>query len=149
MLEFFEQYYLWIKALHIVSIMSWMAGLLYLPRIFVYHCKAEKGSHLSETFKIMERKLLRFIMNPAMIISLVSGVLLYFGITATISIEYWVYIKSFCLLGLIAVHMWMAKWRRDFENDINGHSERFFRVINEVPTILMILIVFMVVVKPI
>jgi putative membrane protein len=136
----------WIKALHIIAVISWMAGLLYLPRLFVYHCGAEPGSDRSETLKIMERRLLRAIMNPAMIVAWISGVVLAAdGISEPGG---WVPVKAALVVLLTVAHMFMAKWRRDFAADRNTHSERFYRIVNEVPTILMIGIVVMVVVKP-
>jgi len=138
----------WIKAVHIIAIISWMAGLLYLPRLFIYHCIAETGSDKSETFKVMERRLLRLIMNPAMIVSLISGGLMILATDLFILIELWFIIKAVCLCFLVAIHMKMGKWRKDFEMDTNQRKQTFFRVANEVPTILMIIIIIMVVVKP-
>ena len=138
----------WIKAVHIIAIISWMAGLLYLPRLFIYHCIAETGSDKSETFKVMERRLLRLIMNPAMIVSLISGGLMIYATDLFIFIELWFVIKAVCLCFLVAIHMKMGKWRKDFEMDTNLRKQMFFRVANEVPTILMIIIIIMVVVKP-
>lgn len=137
--------YFWLKALHIIAIIAWMAGLLYLPRLFVYHANAEPGSELSETLKIMERRLLRAIMNPAMIVSIgVGGALLFYQDFSDI----WLHVKLTAVAGLIAMHMLMAKWRKDFEADRNTRSHVYFRIANEVPTVLMILIVIMAVVKP-
>jgi protoporphyrinogen IX oxidase len=143
-----EDLYLVFKSLHVISIIAWMAGLLYLPRLFVYHCSAEVGSDRSETFKIMERRLLRAIMNPAMIASYIFGGLLIYELGADIWELGWVHIKTLGVVGLTLVHMRMAKWRKDFEADSNTRSEKFFRVMNEVPTILMIVIVFMVIMQP-
>ena len=139
---------MWIKVVHIVAVISWMAGLLYLPRLFVYHCKSEKGSDKSETFKVMEIRLLRAIMNPAMIISLFTGGLMTYSYGLTIHTEPWFVIKLGCLLILLVTHMFMGKWRKDFELDMNQKSQLFFRFMNEVPTCLMIVIIIMVVVKP-
>lgn len=136
----------WIKALHIIAVISWMAGLLYLPRLFVYHCGAEPGSDRSETLKIMERRLLRAIMNPAMVVAWICGVVLAAdGISWS---DGWVHVKTALVVLLTVAHMFMAKWRGDFAADRNTRSERFYRIANEVPTILMIGIVVMVVVKP-
>jgi putative membrane protein len=138
--------YEWVLALHIISVISWMAGLLYLPRLFVYHAEAEPGSDLSETFKIMERRLLRAIMTPAMIASWVLGLWL-----ANISVGFsdgWFHGKVFLVILMSAVHMAMALWRKDFEQDNNTRSAKYFRIANEVPTLLMIAIVVLVVVKP-
>ena len=140
--------YLWVKALHVISIIAWMAGLLYLPRLFVYHTQAPVGSSQSETFKVMERKLLRYIMNPAMIASWFFGLWLIFLLGQGMMTSGWLHAKLLLVLLLSAAHGMMAKWRRDFEHDVNGHSERFFRIANEVPTLLMIGIVILVIVKP-
>jgi len=136
----------WVKALHVISVMAWMAGLLYLPRLFVYHCQAQIGSNMSETFKVMERRLLRAIMNPAMIASWVFGSWLYISMAAWT--DGWAHAKIFFVVLLTVIHMFMAKWRRDFELDRNERPESFFRIANEVPTVLMIGIVIFVIVKP-
>jgi protoporphyrinogen IX oxidase len=143
--------YEWIKAFHIIAVIAWMAGMLYLPRLFVYHCAAEKGSVQSETFKVMERRLLRAIINPAMIATWLLGLWLAwdgpdsrFGWFAAP----WLHGKIVLVLALSAVHGMLAKWRKDFAVDNNRHSARFYRIINEVPTILMIGIVILAVVKP-
>lgn len=136
------------KALHVISIISWMAGLLYLPRLFVYHCSAAKGSDKSETFKVMERRLLRAIMNPAMIASYLFGILMLVELGGAVWDTIWIYIKMIGVIGLTIVHMKMAKWRKDFEMDQNTRSDKFFRLMNEVPTVLMIVVVFMVIVQP-
>ena len=138
--------YLWLKALHVISVIAWMAGMLYLPRLYVYHCKAKAGSEMSETFKVMERRLLRAIINPAMIASWIFGLSLawmggwwYAG---------WFHGKLALLLGMQLIHAGYARWRRAFANDANAHDEKFFRIMNEVPTLLMIGIVILVIVKP-
>jgi putative membrane protein len=143
--------YEWIKAFHIIAVIAWMAGMLYLPRLFVYHCSAEKGSVQSETFKVMERRLLRAIINPAMIATWLLGLWLAwngpdsrFGWFAAP----WLHGKIVLVLALSALHGMLAKWRKDFAVDKNRHSERFYRIINEVPTVLMIGIVILAVVKP-
>jgi putative membrane protein len=140
--------YLWIKAFHVISVISWMAGLLYLPRLFVYHTQQTPGSDASETFKVMERRLLRAIMNPAMVASFVSGGLLMWDFGADVLSMGWLHAKLACVVGLFGIHGMMAKWRREFAEDRNRHSERFYRVMNEVPTVLMIAIVVLAVVKP-
>jgi len=137
---------LWIKAAHIVAVISWMAGLLYLPRLFVYHAEVEKGSAASEMLKTMERRLLRGIMNPAMIATYVFGFLLWWGLG-----EWklgWLHGKLGLVVILTLLHMKMASWRRAFAEDRNLRDGRFFRIANEVPTVLMIGIVALVVVKP-
>lgn len=140
--------YPWTKALHIISVISWMAGMLYLPRLFIYHCDAEAGSDKSETFKVMERRLLRAIINPAMIASFVFGGVLL----ATPGIidwsSWWIYVKLVLVLILSGMHGVFARWRKDFEADKNTLSTKTFRIANEVPTVLMIAIVILVVVKP-
>lgn len=141
--------YLWVKSLHVISIIAWMAGLLYLPRLFVYHTQAPVGSTQSETFKVMERKLLRYIMNPAMIASWIFGLWLIFLLGPDLlRTGGWLHTKLLLVMLLSVAHGAMAKWRRDFEHDVNGHSQRFFRIANEVPTLLMIGIVILVIVKP-
>ena len=141
-------YYLWIKAFHIVSVVAWMAGLFYLPRLFVYHADAPAGSELAETFKTMERRLLRGIMNPAMIATYVFGLALL-ATPGTFEWTYgWMQVKFGLVLVLTGYHMLLARWRRQFAADANRHPGRFYRFINEVPTLLMIAIVILVVVKP-
>ena len=136
--------FLWIKALHIIAVISWMAGMLYLPRLFVYHTQVAPGSEASETFKVMELKLLKIIMNPAMIIAWLAGLLLlYLG-----SAGPWIYLKLLLVFGLSGVHGFFAKIRKDFERDENRRPEKFFRMINEVPTLIMIAVVLLVVFKP-
>ncbi|PWC52258.1 hypothetical protein TSA6c_35130 [Azospirillum sp. TSA6c] len=139
--------YEWIKALHVISIIAWMAGLLYLPRLFVYHCQVQAGSEASETFKVMERRLLRAIMNPAMIAAYVFGIAMIL-LTPEWMKQGWLHAKLLFVLLLTASHMMMARWRRDFAEDRNTRPQRFFRIANEVPTLLMIGIVIFVIVKP-
>ena len=139
--------YDWIKALHVISIIAWMAGLLYLPRLFVYHCQVPAGSEASETFKVMERRLLRAIMNPAMIASYVFGITMIV-LTPEWMKQGWLHAKILFELLLTVSHMMMARWRRDFAEDRNTRPQRFFRIANEVPTLLMIGIVIFVIVKP-
>jgi len=141
--------YPWLKAFHIVGVIAWMAGLLYLPRLFVYHCRAETGSIQSETFKIMERRLLRGIMNPAMVATYVFGILV---LLTPEMIDYWrsgwFHIKVVLIVGLTVYHHALARWRKVFAADANTRPVRFYRLMNEVPTAIMIGIVVMVVVKP-
>jgi putative membrane protein len=143
--------YQWVKAFHIIAVIAWMAGMLYLPRLFVYHCAAEKGSVQSETFKVMERRLLRGIINPAMIATWALGLWLawngpdsHYGWFEAA----WLHSKIALVVLLSVLHGFFARWRKDFANDENRHSARFYRIINEVPTILMIGIVLLVVLKP-
>jgi protoporphyrinogen IX oxidase len=138
--------YEWIKALHVVAIISWMAGMLYLPRLFVYHCEAEIGSRQSETFKVMERRLLKAIINPAMIVAWLAG--LYLAWSGQWFTAGWLHVKLALVLAMSAVHGFFVRWVRDFANDRRLRSQKFYRIINEVPTVLMILIVVMVIVKP-
>jgi putative membrane protein len=138
--------YLWIKALHVVAVISWMAALLYLPRLFVYHCEAERGSKQSETFKVMERRLLRFIATPAMLVTWVSG--LWLAYQAGLFATGWLQAKLLAVVALSALHGINAKWVKDFALDQNQRSGRFYRIANEVPTMLMIAIVVLVIVKP-
>ena len=140
--------YPWIKSLHIISVMAWMAGMLYLPRLFIYHVDAETGSVQSETFKVMERRLLRAITNPAMISSFVFGGLLLATPGIVDWSAWWIWAKLGCLLGMTAIHGLFARWRKDFEADRNTRPAKIFRIANEVPTVLMIAIVIFVVVKP-
>lgn len=143
--------YLWIKALHIIAVIAWMAGMLYLPRLFVYHCAAEKGSVQSETFKIMERRLLRGIINPAMIATWLLGAWLAWSIADSrymLLLPGWLWAKIVLVLALSALHGMLARWRKDFAADDNRHSAKFYRIINEVPTVLIVAIVLLVVLKP-
>ncbi len=140
--------YLWLKALHIIAVIAWMAGLLYLPRLYVYHSDAEPGSARSEMLKVMERRLLRAIMTPAMIAAFVFGVWLALLPGVIDWSSGWIHAKLVLVLVLAVAHGLMAKWRRDFAADRNRRSRTFYRVANEVPTVLMIGIVVLAVVKP-
>lgn len=138
--------YEWILALHIIAVIAWMAGLLYLPRLFVYHSEAEIGSDKSETFKVMERRLLKAIMNPAMLVAWIAGI--WLAASGDWFSEPWLHAKLTLVVAMTISHMAMGKWRKDFEADKNTKSHRFFRIANEVPTVLMIIIVVLVAVKP-
>lgn len=138
----------WIKALHIISVIAWMGGLLYLPRLFVYHCAAAAGSESSEMLKVMERRLLRVIVNPAMVATFLFGGLLVLTPGRIDWASGWWYVKLLLVLAMAAGHGMMAKWRRDFEADTNRRLARFYRIANEAPTVLMIAIVILAVVKP-
>jgi protoporphyrinogen IX oxidase len=143
--------YEWIKAFHIIAVIAWMAGMLYLPRLFVYHCAAEKGSVQSETFKVMERRLLRGIINPAMIAAIALGLwLAWLGPDSRYGwfASGWLWAKIALVLALSAVHGLFARWVKGFAAGSNPYSQRFYRFINEVPTVLMIAIVILVVLKP-
>ena len=138
----------WLKAVHVVAVISWMAGMLYLPRLFVYHADAIKGSVQSETFKIMERRLMRGIMNPAMIVAWLAGLSMIIFFNAFDWSQIWPYAKIAMVLALSGFHGLLSKHRKAFAEDRNEKSSRYFRMINEVPTVLMIGIVIAVIVKP-
>ena len=138
--------YLWLKALHIVAVISWMAGMLYLPRLFVYHCAAAAGSVQSETFKVMERRLLRAIVNPAMIVTWLAGIAL--AVDGHWFAAPWFQIKFALVLAMSALHGMLARWVKAFAADRNPHSAKFYRIVNEIPTVLMIAIVVLATVKP-
>jgi protoporphyrinogen IX oxidase len=146
--DFLIAAYPWIKALHIVSVVAWMAGLLYLPRLFVYHAEAEIGSDKAQTFKIMERRLLRGIMAPAVILVVLLGALL----AATPGVvdwhQGWIWAKLLLAAGLMVFHHLLAYWRKSFAADAMPHTARFFRLVNELPMLALIVIVVLVVVKP-
>jgi len=138
--------YEWIKALHIIAVIAWMAGMLYLPRLFVYHCEAEAGSKQSETLKVMERRLLKAIINPAMIVTWLAG--LYLGWAGHWFSAGWLNAKLLLVLVLSGVHGLFSRFVKDFGADRNRRTQKFYRIINEVPTLLMVGIVVLVVVKP-
>ncbi|HET7381952.1 MAG TPA: protoporphyrinogen oxidase HemJ [Pseudolabrys sp.] len=138
--------YLWLKALHIIAVIAWMAGLLYLPRLFVYHTIAKSGSELSETFKTMERRLLTFIMLPAMIVTWIVGIVLllqgqWLGTG-------WLHAKLVAVVAMTILHGLFAHWVNEFRFDRNRHSQKFYRIVNEIPTVLLIVIVVLAAVKP-
>jgi putative membrane protein len=135
---------LWIKSLHIVFVVSWFAGLFYLPRLFVYHCEATDGPG-NERFKVMERKLYRGIMTPTMVLTLVSGLWLWLGYGISGG---WLHAKVALVALLVAYHFWLGSIRRDFAADANRRSHKFYRLINEVPLVILLAVVILVVVKP-
>jgi putative membrane protein len=138
--------YLWLKALHIVAVIAWMAGRFYLPRLFVYHSTTKPGSELSETFKMMERRLINFIMMPAMIVTWIVGIVLVFqGQWLGAG---WFHAKFVLVVLMTVLHGLFAHWVNEFSFDRNRYSEKTYRVINELPTLLLIVIVVLVVVKP-
>lgn len=141
-----ENLYLWIKALHIIAVISWMAGLFYMPRLFIYHTDAEPGSAQSETFKVMERRLLKIIMNPAMMLTWIFGLYLAWSVYGFQG--GWLRAKIGLVVLLTGVHVFFSRAVRDFAADRNRRSARYWRFMNEAPTALMILIVILVVVKP-
>jgi putative membrane protein len=138
----------YIKAFHVIAIIAWMAGLLYLPRLFVYHATSKVGSEQSETFKVMERRLLRVITTPAMAASWLFGLILAFSGAIDWSRDGWFHLKLILVLALSAYHGLLVVWTKDFAMDRNTRSARFYRIANEIPTVLMILIVILVVVRP-
>ena len=140
------EFHLWIKALHVLAVISWMAGMLYLPRLFVYHSQSLIGSEQSETFKVMERRLLRAIVNPAMVVTWASGLWLAWRV-----FEFsggWLHAKIAAVVALSAVHGYLSAATRKFGEDLGNRSTRHWRMINEIPTLLMIAIVILVIVKP-
>ncbi|HZL41420.1 MAG TPA: protoporphyrinogen oxidase HemJ [Pseudolabrys sp.] len=141
--------YLWIKAFHIVAVVAWMAGMLYLPRLFVYHASAKSGSELSETFKVMERRLLKLIINPAMIATWLLGLTLIWlmGKDAFLAAG-WLHIKLVLVLAMSGLHGYLARLVKHFAADRNQHTQKFYCIVNEIPTVLLIVIVVLAVVKP-
>lgn len=140
--------YPWIKAFHVMAVIAWMAGLFYLPRLFVYHCEVKPGSVESERFKVMERRLLRQIMLPAMFAVWALGLVLAFTPGVIDWHAGWWHVKLAAVLAMTGFHGALSRWRRDFLEDRNQRPQRFYRIANEVPTVLMIIIVLMVIVRP-
>ncbi len=142
-----DNLYLWIKAGHVVALIAWMAAMLYLPRLFVYHAGLPPGSDIqSATFKIMERRLAKAIMTPAMILTWILGITL--AIKSGYYTAYWLQMKFLLVFAMTGIHGWLSKMVKDFAADRNTRSTKFYRIINEVPTLLMILIVILAIVKP-
>ena len=141
-----ENFYLWAKALHVIAVISWMAGMLYLPRLFIYHTEAEKGSVQSETFKVMEQRLYRVIINPAMMVTWVFG--LYLAWKGFDFSGGWLHAKIAAVVAMSGVHGYFGSAVRKFAEDRNEKTARHWRLVNEIPTVLMIVIVVLVVVKP-
>ncbi len=148
MIALIGEYYLWLKALHIIAVIAWMAGMMYLPRLYVYHCAAEAGSVQSETFKLMERRLLRGIINPAMIISMLLGGLLLLVPGLIDWSSGWIWAKLALALVLSGLHGLFSRWRKDFEADRNVRPAGFYRIANEAPFAVMVVIVILVILKP-
>ena len=140
--------YLWIKALHIIAVIAWTAGMLYLPRLFVYHCGAEPGSKQSEDFKIMERKLLRGIITPSMVITFILGGILLVHLDRESWLEGWLHAKLAFVIILAVYHGLMSRWTKDFGADKNERPAKFYRIANEVPAVLVFGIIIFVVVRP-
>jgi len=138
--------FLWVKSLHVISVIAWMAGMLYLPRLFVYHADAEIGSDKSETFKVMERRLLKAIINPAMTATWIFGLWAAYELSAWT--DGWFHAKLFLVIIMSGVHGYLSSCVKKFAKDENTKPARFFRILNEVPTVLMIAIVILVIVKP-
>jgi len=149
MRDFLLGYYDWLRAFHVIAVIAWMAGMLYLPRLFVYHCETPPGTDGSERFKVMERRLLKQIINPAMIATWFFGLLLL-STPGVIDWKHdgWWHVKLTMVLLMTGFHGAMSKWRREFLEDRNRRSHKFYRIANEVPTVLMVIIVIMVIVKP-
>lgn len=146
MTDFLGEYYLWVKAFHVIAIVAWMAGMLYLPRLFVYHCETVAGSPESERFKKMERRLLKAIINPAMVAVWILGLSLAFSSDAWH--QGWFQAKFALVLAMSGAHGLFARWVRVFARDANTRPARFYRLWNEVPTVLLVAIVILAVVKP-
>ncbi len=140
--------YPWVKALHVVSMVAWMAGMFYLPRLFVYHCDVPRGTAESERFKLMERRLLKQITNPAMMATFTFGILLVLTPGVIDWTAGWWHVKLAALVLMSTLHGFLPRWRRDFLHDRNTRSPRFFRIINEIPTVLLLVIVLMVIARP-
>jgi len=140
--------YDWIKALHLLAVISWMVALLYLPRLYVYHCEVPSGSPESARFKVMERRLLRAIATPAMLVTWLAGIFLLLRGGWLVDGGFWIHVKLVLVALLTFFHMLLARWRRHFAADANSHSATFYRFANEFPTLLMILVVILAVVKP-
>ena len=147
MADFLMQHYLWIKSFHVISVIAWMAGMLYLPRLYVYHAGAKEGSEESETFKVMENRLLRYIMNPAMIATWLFGTMMITANPDLFSMG-WMHVKFTAVILMTVIHMIYARWRRKFAVDDNLHTGKFYKIWNEIPTILLIIIVIMAIAKP-
>lgn len=148
MLDFLSFYYLWLKSIHIISVVCWMAGLFYLPRLFVYHTKTKAQSEASLMFQTMERKLARIIMLPSLVMTWGTGVALLCVPGMWVSPMGWIHLKFFLVILLSGFHGFLIRCLKDFARDQNRHSEGFFRIINEAPIFFLILIVFLVVLKP-
>lgn len=142
-----KDYFLWYKSVHVIAVISWMAAILYLPRIFVYHAQATVGSEMDLTFKIMEHRLLNIIMTPAMLLTYIFGIMTSYTY-GSLGLGKWFYIKILAVFGLTIMHAYCFKWVKNFRKGKNEHSEKFFRIVNEIPTIFMIITIIMVIVKP-
>ncbi len=148
MQDFLLSIYDWLRALHVIAVISWMAGMLYLPRLFVYHADAKPGSEQSETFKIMERRLYKYIMTPAMIVTWLAGLSMLYANPGLLSGQGWMHAKLLLVFLLSGVHGAFGGMLRKFANDTSQKSAKFFRIVNEIPTLLMVVIVVLVIVRP-
>ena len=146
MTEALAPFYLWFKAFHIMAVIAWMAGMLYLPRLFVYHCEVKPGTDEYARFVKMEERLMRIIINPSMIAVWIFGILLATSLNAWD--QGWLQAKLSLVIVLSGLHGFLSRWRRDFEKGQNKHPQRFYRIANEIPAVLMIMIVLLVVLKP-
>jgi protoporphyrinogen IX oxidase len=146
----FSNTYMYLKAVHLIAAFVWMAGMFYLPRLYVYHAQCGAGSPQAETFKIMERRLLHAIMTPAMLVTMGLGLWIAFvsHVPEWWMTAGWLHVKIALVVLMLAIHFFLAKWRKDFEADRIPHNSRFFRMINEAPTLLLIGIVILVIVQP-
>lgn len=140
-------FYLLTKALHLFAMVAWMAGILYLPRLYVYHCHAEPGSQTSETFKLMERRLLKAIMTPAMLATWLLGVMLL-AQNPGAAFSIWFPLKLLIVVGITGIHLFYAKCRKAFESDTNKRSQKFYRLMNEVPAVGLLIVLVLAVMKP-
>lgn len=147
MIDFLEPYYNWVKAFHVIAVMAWMAGLLYLPRLFVYHAEAGENLDLTTTLSIMERRLLRIIMNPAMIVAWIMG-LTMLALNPALMQAGWMHVKLLMVVVMTGLHHVFARWRKDFATGRNTRPGKFYRLWNEVPALVMIIIVIMAVAEP-
>ena len=146
MIDFISENYRVFLSLHIIAMISWMAGMFYMPRLFVYHTRLKVGSEASDMFKEMERKLIRIIINPAMCLTWIFGLSMAFA--HDLWADHWFQFKFLCVIIMSGFHGYLSRWRRQFERDENRHGENFYRKVNEIPTVLMIVIAFVVILKP-
>lgn len=142
-----EDYFLWYKSIHVISVISWMAAMFYMPRLFVYHCRAEVDSEMDKTFQLMEYRLLKIIMTPSMLLTYFFGLLTAY-VYGFVALGLWFHIKMLAVIVLTMIHGLFVKWIKDFSKGENKHTEKFYRIINEIPVVFMVISVVMVIVKP-
>lgn len=142
-----EDYFLWYKSIHVISVISWMAAMFYMPRLFVYHCRAEVDSEMDKTFQLMEYRLLKIIMTPSMLLTYFFGLLTAY-VYGFVALGLWFHIKMLAVIVLTMIHGLFVKWIKDFSKGENKHTEKFYRIINEIPVVFMFISVVMVIVKP-